>query len=118
MPGYEPLKLLLGHFHNFLLCPWPLVSAVQKALIEQKKSVSFPDETLYLIRSSATEHEQDILLKLVYIQLAADDGTQAVNTLTKIRIAAGNIDPLEAGGIIQHRALPAVPGQEQTGLHP
>ena len=118
LAGHEPLELFLGHFQKTLLYPGPLVSAIQKTLIEQKKTVSFPDETLYLIRSSVTEHEQDILLKWVNIQLTANNRTQAVDTLTEIRIPAGNVDPVEAGGIIQHGALPATPGPEQTGLHP
>ena len=118
MSGHEPLKLFLGHFHDLLLCPWPLVSAVQKALIEQKKSVSFPYEALDLIRFPATEHEKDILLKWVNIQLAANDCTQTVDALTEICVAAGNVDPVEAGGIIQHGASPAIPGPEQNGPHP
>ena len=118
MPGHEPFELLLGHFHNFLLCPGPLVSAVQKPLIEQKKSVSFPDEALYLIRLPAAEHKQNILLKWVNTQLPPDNSSQSVDTLTKICIAAGDVDPLEVGGIIQHGALPAVPVQEQNDLHP
>ena len=84
----------------------------------KKKSVSFPDETLDLIRLSAAEHKQNILLEWVNIHLTANRRTQAVDTLAKIRIPTGNIDPLEAGGIIQHRALSAVSGQEQSGLHP
>ena len=118
MSGHKPFELLLGHFHNFLLCPGPLVSAVQKALIEQKKSVSFPDETLDLIRSPAAEHEKNILLEWVNIQLSANNRTQAVDTLAEIRVAAGDIDTVEVGGIIQHGALPAVPVQEQNNLHP
>ena len=118
MSGHEPLKLFLGHFHDLLFCPGPLVSAVQKTFVEQKKSVSFPDETLYLIRPPAAEHEKDILLEWVNIQLAANDCTQTVDALTEICVAAGNVDPVEAGGIIQHGALPATPGPEQTGLHP
>lgn len=118
LSGHEPLKLFLSHFHDFLLCPGPLVSAIQKPLVEQKESVSFPDETLDFIRLPAAEHEQDILLEWINIQLATDDRTQTVETLTKIRIATGNVDPVKAGGIIQHGALPAVLGQEQTDLHP
>ena len=118
LPGHEPLKLFLSRFHDFLLCPGPLVSAIQKPLVEQKESVSFSDETLDFIRLPAAEHEQDILLEWINIQLATDDRTQTVDTLAKIRIAAGNVDPVKAGGIIQHGALPAVLGQEQTDLHP
>lgn len=118
MSGHEPLKLFLGHFHNFLLRPGPLVPAVQKPLIEQKKSVSFPDETLDLIRFPAAEHEKDILLEWVNIQLAANDCTQTVDALTEICVAAGNVDPVEAGGIIQHGVSPAIPGPEQNGPHP
>lgn len=118
MSGHEPLKLFLGHFHDLLLCPWPLVSAVQKALIEQKKSVTFPYEALDLIWFPAAEHKQNILLKWVNTQLPPDNSSQSVDTLAKIRIAAGDIDTVEAGGIIQHGALPAVPVQEQNDLHP
>ena len=71
MPGHELFKLLLSHFHNLLLCPGPLVSAVQKPFVEQQKSLAFPDEALDLIRFPTTEHEKDILLKRVNIQLAA-----------------------------------------------
>ena len=118
MSGHEPLKLFLGHFHDLLLCPWPLVSSIQKPLIEQKKSVSFPYEALDLIRFPAAEHEKDILLEWVNIQLAANDCTQTVDALTEICVAAGNVDPVEAGGIIQHGALPAIPDPVPNGLHP
>ena len=118
MSGHEPLKLFLGHFHNFLLRPGPLVPAVQKPLIEQKKSVSFPDETLDLIRLPAAEHKQNVLLEWVNIQLSANNRTQAVDTLAEICVAAGDIDTVEAGGIIQHGASPAIPGPEQNGPHP
>lgn len=57
----------------------PLVSAIQKPLVEQKESVSFPDETLDFIRLPAAEHEQDILLEWINIQLATDDRTQTVD---------------------------------------
>ena len=118
MPRHEPFELLLGHFHDLLLCPGPLVPAIQKPLIEQQKSVSFPYEALDFIRFPATEHEKDILLKWVNIQLAANDCTQTVDALAEIRIAAGNVDPVEAGSIIQHGASPAAPGPEQNSLHP
>ena len=118
MPGHEPFELLLGHFHNFLFCPWPLVSAVQKPFIQQQKSISFPDEALDFIRLSAAKHEQNILLKRVNIQLTANDCAQTVNTLAEICVTAGNVDPVEAGGIIQHGALPATPDPTQNGLHP
>lgn len=118
MPGHEPFELLLGHFHNFLLCPGPLISAIQKPLIEQQKSVTFPYEALDFIRFPATEHKQNVLLEWVNIQLSANNRTQAVDTLAEICVAAGDIDTVEAGGIIQHGALPAIPDPEQTGLHP
>ena len=118
MSGHEPLKLFLGHFHDLLLCPGPLVSAIQKPLIEQKKSVTFPYEALDLIWFPAAEHEQNVLLEWVNIQLSANNRTQAVDTLAKIRIPAGNVDPVEAGGIIQHGASPAAHDPIQIGLHP
>lgn len=118
MPGHEPFKLLLGHFHDLLFCPGPLVSAIQKPFVEQQKSVTFPDKTLDFIRLPAAEHEQNILLKWVNIQLAANDRAQTVNTLTEICVTAGNVDPVKAGCIIQHEALPAAPDPEQNDLHP
>ena len=118
MSRHEPFKLFLGHVHNLLLCSWPLVSAVQEPLIEKKETVTFPYQALDLIRLSAAEHEQDILLEWVNIQLAANDGTQPVDTLTEICVSAGDVDPVEAGGIIQHGASPARPDPEQNSLHP
>ena len=118
MSGHEPLKLFLGHFQKSLLCPGPLVPAVQKALVQQQKSVTFPYEALDLIRFPAAKHEKDILLEWVNIQLSANNRTQAVDTLAEVCVAAGNVDPVEAGGIIQHGASPAIPGPEQNGPHP
>ena len=34
------------------------------------------------------------------------------------KIASSNVDPVEAGGIIQHGALPAIPDPVPNGLHP
>ena len=118
MSGHEPLKLFLGHFHDLLFCPGPLVSSVQKPLVQQQKAVTFPYEALDLIWFPAAEHEQNVLLEWVNIQLSANNRTQAVDTLAEIRVAAGDIDTVEAGGIIQHGALPAVPVLEQNDLHP
>ena len=118
MPGHEPFELFLGHFHNLLLCPGPLVPAVQKALVEQQKSISFPDEALYLVRFPAAEHEQNILLKWVNFQLTANDRAQAIDTLAKICIPTGDVDPVEAGGIIQHGVSSAILGPAQSDLHP
>ena len=118
MTGHEPLELFMRNFQDILFCPGPLVFAIQKPLIEQQESVTFPYEALDFIRFPATEHEKDILLKWVNIQLAANDCTQTIDTLAKICVAAGDIDTVEAGGIIQHGALPAVPVLEQNDLHP
>ena len=118
MPGHEPLELFLGHFHDLLLCPWPLVPSIQKPFVEQKESVTLPDKALYLVRFPAAEHKQDILLEWVNTQLTTDYGSQTVDTLTEICVAAGNVDPVEAGGIIQHGASPVAPGPKQTNLHP
>ena len=118
MSGHEPFELLLCHFHDLLFCPGPLVSAIQKPLIKQQKSVTFPYEALDLIWFPAAEHKQNVLLEWVNIQLSANNRTQAVDTLAEICVAAGDIDTVEAGGIIQHGALPAIPDPEQTGLHP
>ena len=118
MPGHEPFELLLGHFHNLLLCPGPLVSTIQQSLIKQQKSISFPDEARYLVRLSAAEHKQNILLKRVNVQLLANDCTQAVDTLTKVCIAASDVDPVEAGSVIQHEASSSAPGPAQSSRHP
>ena len=75
MPGHEPFELFLGHFHDLLFCPGPLVSAVQKPLVEQQKSVSFPDEAFDFVRLPAAEHEEDILLEGVDAELATDDSS-------------------------------------------
>ena len=45
-----------------------------------------------------------------------DDSTQVVDTLAQVRIAAGDIDPVKAGSIIQHGALPAAHDPEPHGL--
>ena len=52
------------------------------------------------------------------IQLSANNRTQAVDTLAEICVAAGDIDTVEAGGIIQHGALPSILDPAQSGLHP
>ena len=116
LPGHKPFELLLGHFHDLLLCPGPLVPSIQKPFVEQKKAVALPNEALDLVGPSATEHKQHILLKRIDPKLTADDSTQAVDALAQVRIAAGDIDPVEAGSIIQHGALPAAYDPEPHGL--
>ena len=71
---------------------------------------------IFLVGLSAAEHKQDILLKRIGPELTADDSTQAVDTLAQVRIAAGDIDPVKAGSIIQHGALPAAHDPEPHGL--
>ena len=44
--------------------------------------------------------------------------TDFVATQTEICVAAGNVDPVKAGSIIQHGASSATPGPAQSGLHP
>ena len=93
----------------------PLVSAIQQPLVAQQETIPLPDEALDLVGLSAAEHEQDILLKWIDPELTADDSTQAVDTLAQISIAAGDIDPVEAGSVIQHGALPAAHDPEPHG---
>ena len=76
--------------------------------IEQQESVTFPYEALYLVRFPAAEHEQNILLKWVNTQLPPDNSSQSVDTLAEICVAAGDVDPVKAGGIIQHGASVSV----------
>ena len=95
-----------------------MIPAIQKPLVEQQEAVALPDEALDFVRLSAAEHEQDILLERVDAKLPSDNGGQAVDALAQVGVAAGDVDPVKAGGIIQHAASPAAPAPASHGLRP
>ena len=110
--------MLLGHLHDLLPRPGPLVSSIQEPLVQQQESVALPDEALDLVGLSAAEHKQHILLERIDPQFTPDDCGQSVDALAEIRISAGDVDPVEASGVIQHGASPAVPAPASVGRHP
>ena len=87
-------------------------------MYSSRKPSPLPDEALDLIGLSAAEHEQDILLKRVDSKLASNDGGQTVNALAQVGVATGDVDPVKAGGVIQHAASPAAPAPASRGLRP
>ena len=74
--------MFLGYFHDLLFGTGPLISAIQKALVEKQKTVALPDETLDFIRLSVAEHEQDILLERIGAKLPSDNSGQDVDALS------------------------------------
>ena len=90
-----------------------------RLMVGRELTNQFPPKTnLDFIWLPAAEHKQHILLERIDPQFTPDDCGQAVDALAEIRIATGDVDPVEAGGVIQHGASPAVPAPASAGRHP
>ena len=57
-PFKKPSCLLLCQFSRFCLIPGPLKRSVVKPFIQQQKSVSFPQQSLYPVTPSSVEQKQ------------------------------------------------------------
>lgn len=75
-PFEQPMIFLKGDLLNLRLVPRPLVAAFFQYLIQQQKTVLFPQKRLHPIRPFPTEEEQTSL-KRVQLELVLDDGRKS-----------------------------------------
>ena len=87
----QPAKLLPGQLTYLIGRPRPLESSRFQTLIEEQEAISLPVEGLEAITSTATEEIEDVLAWILTKGLE-HQGSQAIDLLSKIGIAACQID--------------------------
>ena len=62
------------------------------ALVKEKKIITFPEQTLDLGGRPATEKEQGVRYKQIYMKSAFDDGSQRINPEAQVCVTADDVD--------------------------
>ena len=97
---HQPAVLLSSNSERFILASRPLKLTFFKPLVEQEKTVALPVERFDPVSSSAAKQEQRVGTR-VKTKLLFNDSRQTVDSTTKIRVAAGEVD-LRSAEIAQH----------------
>ena len=85
---HKSLKLFLRDIQNFLRCSRPDESTILQAFIQEKKTITFPYQSLDFTCLSATEQKQSVLL----IQVERDSADPAIRTVRQIKNSLGPSD--------------------------
>ena len=87
----KPSELLPGKPTDFFLCAEPAETAVIQSLVKQQESISIPQQRLHPVTASPAEQVQ-VALKWIQPELDFHDSGKAVNGLSHVRIATGDVD--------------------------
>ena len=79
----------------------PLIRALLQSLVQQDEAILFPVQALDTVSPPSAEQEQRVG-KRIQFKLLLDEPRQTIYAFTQIRVAAGNIDFVCAGKIVQH----------------
>ena len=97
---HKPAILLRGQQSGFRFIAWPLETATLQAFVQQQKSIPFPVQCYDSVPASATEQKQRIR-KWIQLELLLYDAGQTIDSTSEIGVAAGDIDLVRSGKIIQ-----------------
>ena len=98
---HEPAVLLRRQQSGFLFTARPLEAAGLQALVQQQKSIALPVQRFDSVPASATEQKQRVGER-IQLELLLNDAGQTIDSSSEIGVAAGNIDLVGSGKIIQH----------------
>ena len=79
-----------------------MIRALLQSLVQQDEAVLFPVQALDTVPPPSAEQEQRVG-KRIQFKLLLDEPRQTIYALTQIRVAAGNIDLICTGEVVQHR---------------
>ena len=98
---HEPTVLLRRQTTHLGLAPWPLVCPLFQAFRQQNEAVSFPVQALDAVSPSPAEQEQCVG-EWIQLKLLLDHSGQTVYSFAQIGIAAGDVDLVGPGKVVQH----------------
>ena len=80
----------------------PLIRALLQSLVQQDEAILFPVQALDAVSPPSAEQKQRVG-KWIQFKLLLDEPRQTIYAFTQIRVAAGNIDLICTGEVVQHR---------------
>lgn len=101
-------KLFIGQFPQVFLLPGPFKRSFLKPFVQKQESVAFPDQCFNTVISSSAEQEDGLRREWVQTKFFFYRLCQTVDTVTQIRIAAGNVNVFKSE-ITEHRQAPPGP---------
>ena len=100
-PLHEPTVLLRRQRPHLGFTSRPLVCPLFQAFIQQNEAVLFPVQALDAVSPPPTEQEQCVG-EWIQLKLLLDHSGQTVYAFAQIGIAAGDVDFVCPGKIVQH----------------
>lgn len=88
---HQPAVLFGIHLAEFIRGAWPGEASAINTFVKEQKTITFPKKSFYPGRRPATEKEQGIWDKQGHVVLLFNDGSQGINTVTKIRVPANDV---------------------------
>ena len=79
-----------------------MVRALFQSLVQQDEAIFFPVQALDTVSPPSAKQEQRVG-KRIQFKLLLDEPRQTIYALAQIRVAAGDIDLICTGEIVQHR---------------
>ena len=89
---HKPAELLLRKVPKIHGCSWPGEPAGFDPFVQQKKSVSLPEETFDLGGGVSTEQKQCVGNKKIHLVALLDNGGKGIDTVTHVGISADKVD--------------------------
>ena len=97
--------------------PRPLVRALFQSFVQQDEAVLFPVQALDTVSPPPAEQEQCVG-EWIQFKLLLDEARQTVYAFAQVCLAAGDIDFICAGEIIQHRRRSSTSSLSCSVSHP
>ena len=79
-----------------------MVRALFQSLVQQDKAIFFPVQALDTVSPPSAKQEQRVG-KRIQFKLLLDEARQTIYALAQIRVAAGDLDLICTGEVIQHK---------------
>ena len=78
------------------------------ALVKEKKTITFPEQSLDLGGRPATEKEQGVRYKQIHMKSAFDDGRQRINSEAEVCVTTDDVDTgkVTVSSIFKHGTPP------------
>ena len=103
---HQPSELLPAEIPQFTDISGPAKPPGFQPFVEKKKTVTFPDQGFNPVRTPPAEKKDGPAAERIKIKPFFYDSGQPIDPIAEIRIAAGNVDVIKSGQIIQHARSP------------
>ena len=104
---HQPSELLGAHLFHIGSVPRPPELSIFQTFVQQKKSISFPEQSFYSVCSSSAKEKQCPFREWIQIRFRLYDPGETVDTISQVCVSAGDIYRyLICLKIIQHCSAP------------